>query len=109
MGIGIHTGDAILGNIGSEVRAKYDMIGRNVALASRIEGFTRGGEILISPETLAAAGDQVIINPGSTRCVRPKGIQKDVQIYQVIGFGSQMVPHAEDLAVQNFTGMLPEE
>ena len=33
MGVGIHTGEAILGNIGSQTRAKYDMIGRNVNLA----------------------------------------------------------------------------
>ena len=50
MGIGIHTGEAILGNIGSQTRMKYDMIGRNVNLASRIEGFTRGGQILVSRE-----------------------------------------------------------
>lgn len=55
MGIGIHTGEAILGNIGSNIRTKYDMIGRNVNLTSRIEGFTKGGQILISPETYEAA------------------------------------------------------
>ena len=91
MGVGIHTGEAILGNIGSQTRAKYDMIGRNVNLASRIEGFTGDDEILISTETLEAAGNQVILNPEGERWVRPKGIQTDILIHQVIGYGSRMI------------------
>ena len=91
MGVGIHTGEAILGNIGSQTRAKYDMIVRNVNLASRIEGFTGDDEILISTETLEAAGNQVILNPEGERWVRPKGIQTDILIHQVIGYGSRMI------------------
>ena len=91
MGVGIHTGEAILGNIGSQTRAKYDMIGRNVNLASRIEGFTGDDEILISTETLEAAGDQVILNPAGERWVRPKGIQTDILLHQVTGYGSRMI------------------
>ncbi|MCR5089579.1 MAG: adenylate/guanylate cyclase domain-containing protein [Oscillospiraceae bacterium] len=89
MGIGLHTGEAILGNIGSPIRTKYDMIGRNVNLTSRIEGFTKGGQILISAETLAEAGEMVIIDEAGTMTVRPKGIQSDIRVYNVIGFGSQ--------------------
>lgn len=89
MGIGIHTGEAILGNIGSMVRAKYDMIGRNVNLASRIQGYTRGGQILVSNETLAAAGAKVLENEAGAIIVRPKGIHEDIMLHDIIGFGSQ--------------------
>lgn len=91
MGIGIHTGEAILGNIGSMTRAKYDMIGRNVNLASRIQGFTKGGQILVSDETLAAAGSQVVENKAGAMLVSPKGIQKDVLLHDIVGFGDKLL------------------
>ena len=94
MGIGIHTGEAILGNIGSQTRTKYDMIGRNVNLASRIQGYARGGQILVSTETLTAAGANVAVNePGALR-VRPKGIREEILLHDVVGFGRQRLPDA---------------
>src|SRR5512140_556139 len=48
MGIGIHTGRVIVGNIGSLRRTKYAAVGSNVNLAGRIESFTTGGQLLIS-------------------------------------------------------------
>ena len=92
MGIGIHTGEAILGNIGSQTRTKYDMIGRNVNLASRIQGYTRGGQILVSTETLTAAGENVIENEQGAFWARLKGIQEDVLLHDIIGFGRQHLP-----------------
>lgn len=92
MGVGIHTGEAILGCVGSQTRMKYDMIGRNVNLASRIEGFTRGGQILISSETLEAAGNKVVVRQDGSMWVSPKGIQDMVLIHDVIGFGTLRVP-----------------
>ena len=78
MGIGLHTGEAILGNIGSETRTKYDMIGRNVNLASRVQRATRGGQILASTELIQAAGDRVLVNEAGSIWVKPKGIQTDI-------------------------------
>jgi adenylate cyclase len=94
MGIGIHTGEAILGCVGSSTRMKYDMIGRNVNLASRIEGFTQGGQILISSETLEAAGEKVIVRPDSAMWVSPRGIHEKVLVHDVIGYGSLRLPDA---------------
>lgn len=88
VGIGIHTGDAILGTIGSQTRMKYDMIGRNVNLASRVEGFTKGGQILVTTETLNAAGDMVVSNPSGAMMVKPKGIHEEVLVHDIVGFGA---------------------
>ena len=96
MGIGIHSGSAILGNIGSETRRKYDMIGRNVNLASRIEGYTEGGQILVSSECLRAAGELVHENPDGRRKVRPKGIRKDIMIHEVVGFGKRSLAEEKE-------------
>ena len=95
MGIGIHTGEAILGNIGSETRTKYDMIGRNVNLASRVQSYAKGGQILVTDETLAAAGKLVLVNEEDSMWVQPKGIQKEIQLHSVVGFGKQKLPVVE--------------
>jgi len=89
MGIGLHTGEAILGNIGSETRTKYDMIGRNVNLASRVQGYTTGGQILATDELLAAAGGQVIVNEAGAMHVTPKGIHEPIRLHDIIGYGKQ--------------------
>ncbi len=90
-GIGIHAGEAILGNIGSATRTKYDMIGRNVNLTSRIEGQALGGQILITPEVLQEAGEDVHINPEGDQRVFLKGIQGEVLLHEVTGFGHRML------------------
>ena len=91
MGIGMHIGDAILGNIGSHTRMKYDMIGRNVNLASRIQTYTNGGQILVSTEFLEAAGDRIIENEAGFRWVKPKGIQSEILVHDIIGYGTQRI------------------
>jgi adenylate cyclase len=53
MGIGINTGEVVVGNIGSERRAAYGAVGSEINIAYRIESFTIGGQILISPNTYA--------------------------------------------------------
>jgi len=84
MGIGINTGDAIVGNIGSVSRTKFTCIGRTVNLSSRIEGYTKGGQILIAESTLEALnGKPEIID---TQAIRPKGIGRDVMVYDIASY-----------------------
>lgn len=86
MGIGIHTGEAIVGNIGSEKRTKYGVIGSSVNLTGRIESYTVGGQVLISPDTRADIAAPLTI--AQELKVFPKGVKAGLILSQVIGIGA---------------------
>jgi adenylate cyclase len=85
MGIGIHTGRVIVGNIGSVRRTKYAAVGSNVNLAGRIESFTTGGQLLISGSTRDRIKAPLRID-GEFR-VEPKGAASALQLYEIGGLG----------------------
>jgi adenylate cyclase len=85
MGIGIHTGRVIVGNIGSSRRTKYAAVGSNVNLTGRIESFTTGGQLLISENTREKIKTP-LRTVGQFR-VEPKGATCSLQLYEVGGIG----------------------
>jgi adenylate cyclase len=85
MGIGIHTGRVIVGNIGSLRRTKYAAVGSNVNLAGRIESFTTGGQLLISETTRGKIQSPLRID-GEFQ-VEPKGASGKIQLYEIGGMG----------------------
>ena len=85
MGIGIHTGEVVAGNIGSHKRTKYGVVGSAVNMTGRIESYTTGGQILISEATHTAGASLVRLAGEMT--IEPKGAQAPMTIYDVGGIG----------------------
>jgi adenylate cyclase len=83
IGIGIDTGEVIVGNFGSTQRLEYTAIGHHINLAARLCGAAEGDQILISAATYALVRDQVAAE--AVPALRLKGITEAVQAYQVLG------------------------
>jgi len=79
--MGIHTGYCTVGNIGSEDRMDYTIIGGGANTASRLESLATPGEILISYETFAHVRDQILCEEHGQ--IEIKGIAYPVTTYQV--------------------------
>ena len=81
MGIGLHAGEVVVGNIGSESRAKYGIIGSAVNLAHRIQSQARRGEVVVSQDFYRLVQPEVRVTRKFE--VRLKGIQAPVTLYAV--------------------------
>jgi len=83
MGVAVNTGRVIVGNIGSEKRAKYGAVGAQVNFTGRVESFTVGGQILISRATYENLSEKLIVR--NVLDVEMKGVPGKERIYDVRG------------------------
>ncbi|MGX1931009.1 adenylate/guanylate cyclase domain-containing protein [Flagellimonas sp. 2504JD4-2] len=81
MGIGINSGNLIVGNIGSKKRMKYGVVGETINIASRIEALTISGQILVSENTYKKLGDKTK-TLGRMR-TKVKGAEDPIVIYDL--------------------------
>ena len=100
IGIGVHSGTAISGNIGHSRRMEFTVIGDDVNLASRLEGTTKlyGCDIAISSNTYQPCADRVWVRELDS--VRVKGKTQPVSIYELVGLRSDPIPEMKQRVIE---------
>jgi adenylate cyclase len=84
MGIGINSGVCVVGNMGSQLRIKYGIVGHAVNLGARIESFSVGGQVLISENTRQIVGRR--FHTEGPYMVEGKGVGEPIEIWEVRGY-----------------------
>ena len=82
VGMGINTGEVVMGNLGSADRLNYTVIGDNVNTAARLYNVAKGGQTIISETTYDEVKDLVVVNELDP--VMVKGKEKPLRIFEVI-------------------------
>lgn len=103
--IGINTGDMIVGNMGSNKKFDYTVMGDSVNLASRLEGANKlyKTEIMISSDTCDALGGKFEVRKLDT--IRVKGKKKPVEIYELIGHKGE-IDVSMDTMLKDYNGAM---
>ena len=90
MGIGVNTGEAVVGNIGSEQRAKYAVVGSAVNVAARVEGATVGGQVFITTATYEQIRE--LAEVAEPVAIQMKGLTEALLLYDLRGLGGRFAP-----------------
>ena len=88
MGIGVNTGEAVVGNIGSEQRAKYAVVGSAVNVAARVEGATVGGQVFLTEETYLRIRD--VADARGPVLLDAKGLSATLRLYDLRGLRGRL-------------------
>ena len=106
IGIGLNSGDMVVGNMGSDMRFDYTVMGDNVNLSSRLAGINKeyGTHIVISEFTYERVKE--ILFCRELDSVRVKGKKLPVKIYELIGDRKEAAAHQE--AIQRFEAGLAQ-
>lgn len=99
MGIGVNTGEAVVGNIGSEQRAKYAVVGSAVNVAARVEGATVGGQIFLSAESYAQIRDLAEVRPPIL--VELKGLAAPLALYELRGLSGRFAQRLSEASAED--------
>ena len=91
MGIGLNTGEVVIGNIGCQRRSKYAAVGSNVNLTARITNCADGGQIFCSD--LIVQEIEPVLQIKQQMHVSLKGISESVKIYNIVGIEGQHNVH----------------
>lgn len=83
LGYGVHWGPAVAGSLGSLVRMEYTVVGDTVNLAHRVQALAAAGEVLVTREATAAAGDG--FRWGEPRWIRVRGRKAPVKVRPLLG------------------------
>jgi class 3 adenylate cyclase len=89
MGVGIHTGEVIVGNIGAESRAKYGIVGSNVNLTARIQSAASAGKVVISEQTHEILAERMDVSREFSVCL--KGVEGVKTLYEIDATSSSCI------------------
>ncbi len=84
MGIGLNAGEVVVGNIGSETRAKYGIVGSAVNMTQRVQSKANGGEVVVSESIYSSVRDRLVVKKSFE--AQLKGIEGSAKLYVVDGF-----------------------
>jgi sigma-B regulation protein RsbU (phosphoserine phosphatase) len=90
MGIALHAGPVVAGNVGSPDRLKYAVIGPAVNAAARLQSLAAGGDVLVSEAVLSRLDRRPCVGPPET--VTVKGVTAPITVHRLLGLTPEPAP-----------------